>query len=148
MQDGGVGFDTCDRFSLDLSALPKLSCGTDRTYKCLGRCFCLQKSPKEGYHGEPAITREQKHFSKTHESDCKPSTCLACSYLNWCEVSAVLCSAVNRMTTVTLQPRVKNTHGFRNLITSKKQIMYNTLETKVYTCTTAVSLPHSLFPTF
>ena len=56
-------------FSLDLSALPK-----------------------------PAITRERKHFSKIHESDCKPSTCLACSCLNWREeVSAALCSAVNRM---------------------------------------------------
>ena len=43
---------------------------------------------QEGYHGEPAITREQKHFSKIHESDCKPSTCLACSYLNWREVCA------------------------------------------------------------
>ena len=37
---------------------------------------------QEGHHGEPAITRERKHFSKIHESDCKPSTCLACSYLN------------------------------------------------------------------
>ena len=53
---------------------------------------------QEGYHGEPAITLERKHFSKIHESDCKPSTCLACSYLNWREeVSAALCSAVNRM---------------------------------------------------
>ena len=62
---------------------------------------------QEGHHGEPAITRERKHFSKAlyrkhfskiHESDCKPSTCLACSYLNWREeVSAALCSAVNRM---------------------------------------------------
>ena len=52
---------------------------------------------QEGHHGEPAITRERKHFSKIHESDCKPSTCLACSYLNWREeVSAALCSAVNR----------------------------------------------------
>ena len=51
------------------------------------------------HHGEPAITRERKHFSKIHESDCKPSTCLACSYLNsnWREeVSAALCSAVDR----------------------------------------------------
>ena len=37
LQDGGVGFDTMlIGFSLDLSALPKLSCSTDRTYKCLG----------------------------------------------------------------------------------------------------------------
>ena len=53
---------------------------------------------QEGHHGEPAITRERKHFSKIHESDCKPSTYLACSHLNWREeVSAALCSAVNRM---------------------------------------------------
>ena len=66
---------------------------------------------QEGYHGEPAITRERKHFSKIHPSDCKPSTRLACSYLNWSEeVSAALCSAVDRTndktTTVTLRPRV------------------------------------------
>ena len=37
LQDGGVGFDTMSiGFSLDFSALPKLSCSTDRTYKCLG----------------------------------------------------------------------------------------------------------------
>ena len=72
---------------------------------------------QEGYHGEPAITRERKHFSKIHPSDCKPSTRLACSYLNWSEeVSAALCSAVDRTkertndktTTVTLQPRLNN----------------------------------------
>ena len=52
---------------------------------------------QEGHHGEPAITRERKHFSKIHESDCKPSTFLAYSYLNWREeVSAALCSAVDR----------------------------------------------------
>ena len=52
---------------------------------------------QEGYNGEPAITRERKHFSKIHPSDCKPSTRLACSYLNWSEeVSAALCSAVDR----------------------------------------------------
>ena len=52
---------------------------------------------QESYHGEPAITRERKHFSKIHPSDCKPSTRLACSYLNWSEeVSAALCSAVDR----------------------------------------------------
>ena len=80
---------------------------------------------QEGHHGEPAITRERKHFSKIHESDCKPSTCLACSYLNWREeVSAALCSAVNRMnerhrnpscrglTTVCLRPRHKNHQHF------------------------------------
>ena len=34
LQDGGVGFDTMlIGFSLDLSALPKLSYCTDRTYK-------------------------------------------------------------------------------------------------------------------
>ena len=72
---------------------------------------------QEGYHGEPAITRERKHFRKICPSDCKSSTCLACSYLNWHEeVSAALCSAVDRMnertndktTTVTLRPRVNN----------------------------------------
>ena len=70
---------------------------------------------QEGYHGEPAITQERKHFSKIHPSDCKPLTCLACSYLNRRkEVSAALTSAVDRMnertndktTTVTLRPRV------------------------------------------
>ena len=53
---------------------------------------------QEGHHGEPAITRERKHFSKIHPSDFKPLTCLACSHLNWSkEVSAALCSAVDRM---------------------------------------------------
>ena len=70
LQDGGVGFDTMlIGFSLDLSALPKLSCSTDRTCKCLASqlwVFCLQKSPRR---------------PKIHESDCKPSTCLACLYL-------------------------------------------------------------------
>ena len=72
---------------------------------------------QEGHHGEPAITRERKHLSKIHESHCKPSTCLACSYLNWREeVNAALCSAVDRQnertndktTTVTLRPRVNH----------------------------------------
>ena len=41
LQDGCVGFDlSFDTmligFSLDHSAFPKLSCSTDRTYKCLG----------------------------------------------------------------------------------------------------------------
>ena len=48
---------------------------------------------QEGYHGEPAITRERNHFSTIYLSDCKPSTCLACSYINWHEeVNAVLSS--------------------------------------------------------
>ena len=38
MHDGGVGFDTMlIGFSLDLSALPKLSCSTDRTCKVSGQ---------------------------------------------------------------------------------------------------------------
>ena len=111
------------RFSLDHSALPKLSCSKVwiepiSVWACQSdRCFCLQKSPRRPHHGEPAITRERKHFSKIHPSDCKPSTRLACSYLNWSEeVSAALCSAVDRTsermndktTTVTLRPRVNN----------------------------------------
>ena len=63
LQDGGVGFDTMlIGFSLDLSALPKLSCSTDRTYKCLGSQLWVFLSSEEsrGYHGEPAITRERK----------------------------------------------------------------------------------------
>ena len=63
-------------FSLGLSALPKLSCSTDRTYKCLGSqlsvFFVFRTAVQEGHHGEPAITRERKHFSKIHESHCKP----------------------------------------------------------------------------
>ena len=36
------------------------------------------RSVQEGYpHGEPAITQERKHFSKIHESNCKPLTCLS-----------------------------------------------------------------------
>ena len=71
MQDGGVGVDTMlIGFSLDLSALPKLSCSTDRTYKCLdSQCLggFVFRRVQEGYHGETAITREQKHFSKFHD---------------------------------------------------------------------------------
>ena len=72
---------------------------------------------QKGNHGEPAITRERKHFSEIHESDCKPSTCFACSYLNWREeVSAALCSAVDRTndktTTVTLRSRVNYKHNW------------------------------------
>ena len=48
---------------------------------------------QEGHHSKPVITRERRHFSKIHESDCKPSTCLSCSYLSWhIEVSTVPCS--------------------------------------------------------
>ena len=46
--DGGVGFDTMlIGFSLDLSALPKLSCSTDRTYKCLGSQLWVFLSSEE-----------------------------------------------------------------------------------------------------
>ena len=34
-------------FSLDLSALPKLSCSTDRTYKCLGSQLWVFLSSEE-----------------------------------------------------------------------------------------------------
>ena len=105
LQDGGVGFDTMlIGFSLDLSALPKLSCSTDRTYMCPAEqptmgVFVFRRV-QEGSMitvREPAITRERKHFSKIHPSDCKPWTCLACSHLNWHEeVNAVLFSAMDR----------------------------------------------------
>ena len=53
---------------------------------------------QDGRQGEPAITRERRHFRKIHESHCKPWSCLACSYLNWLvEVIADLCSRVDRM---------------------------------------------------
>ena len=66
---------------------------------------------QEGYNGEPAITQERKHFSKIHPSDCKPSTRLACSYLNWSEeVSAALCSAVDRT-----NERMNEEHMFETL---------------------------------
>ena len=48
-------------FSLDLSALPKLSCSTDQTYKCLGSqlwAFLSSEESKKAVTGEPAITRE------------------------------------------------------------------------------------------
>ena len=68
---------------------------------------------QEGYHGEPAITRERKHFSKIHPSDYKPSTRLACSYLNWSEeVSAALCSAVDRMNERTNEEYLCNPRRF------------------------------------
>ena len=44
--------------------------------------FSLREA-QDGRQGEPAITREWKHFSKIHESHCKPWSCLACSYLSW-----------------------------------------------------------------
>ena len=51
LQDGGVGFDTMlIGFSLDLSALPKLSCSTDKTYKSLGSqlwAFLSSEEPKK-----------------------------------------------------------------------------------------------------
>ena len=119
MQDGGVDFDTMlIGFFTRFFSPTKLSCRTDQTYKCLGSQTMggfVFRRVQEGYHSEPAITRERKHFSKIHPSDCKPSTRLACSYLNWSEeVSAALCSAVDRTskrmndktTTVTLRPRV------------------------------------------
>ena len=94
LQDGGVGFNTLIGFSLDLSALPKLSCSTDQTYKCLGSQLWAFLSSEESKKATTVITRERKHFSQILESDCKPSTCLACSYLNWLEeVSTALCSA-------------------------------------------------------
>ena len=53
---------------------------------------------KDGRQGEPAITRERKHFSKIHESDCKPLSCKACSYpYRVSEVSDGLCSSMDRM---------------------------------------------------
>ena len=46
---------------------------------------------------QPYITRERKHFSKIHESHCKPLSCLACSYLyRVSEVSDDLCSSMDR----------------------------------------------------
>ena len=57
MQDGGVGFDTMlIGFSLDLSALPKLSCSTDKTYKCLGSKLWAFLSSEES---KKAITVSQ-----------------------------------------------------------------------------------------
>ena len=57
LQDGGVGFDTMlIGFSLDLSALPKLSCSTDRTYKCLGSQLWVFLSSEES---KKAITVSQ-----------------------------------------------------------------------------------------
>ena len=86
---------------------------------------------QDGHHGEPAITRERKHFSKIHESDCKPSTCLACSYLNWREeVSAALCSAVNRTNErtndkTTTVPRVNNVSVAFAMVTSLKLSLFS-----------------------
>ena len=54
-------------FLPDLSALPKLSCSTDRTYKCLSSQLWVvlsSEESKKAITGEPAITRERKHFSK------------------------------------------------------------------------------------
>ena len=89
LQDGGtVGFDTMLIGFLTRSlCTPKLSCSTDQTCKCLGSQLWVFLSSQEGYHGEPAITQEQKHFSKIHESDCKPSTCLSCLYLVWLDAT-------------------------------------------------------------
>ena len=39
------------------------------------------KEVQDGRQGEPAITRERRHFRKIHESHCKLWWCLACSYL-------------------------------------------------------------------
>ena len=57
LQDGGVGFDTMlIGFSLDHSALPKLSCSTDRTYKSLGSQLWVFLSSEES---KKAITVSQ-----------------------------------------------------------------------------------------
>ena len=57
LQDGGVGYDTTlIGFSLDLSALPKLSCSTDRTYKRLGSQLWAFLSSEES---KKAITVSQ-----------------------------------------------------------------------------------------
>ena len=57
LQDGGVDFDTMlIGFSLDLSALPKLSCSTDQTYKCLGSKLWAFLSSEES---KKAITVSQ-----------------------------------------------------------------------------------------
>ena len=62
LQDGGVGFDTMlIGFSLDLSALPKQSCSTDRTYKCLGSQLWVFLSSEES---KKAIT-VSSHNSRT-----------------------------------------------------------------------------------
>ena len=56
-KDGGVGFNTMlIGFSLDLSALPKLSYSTDRTYKCLGSQLWVFLSSEES---KKAITVSQ-----------------------------------------------------------------------------------------
>ena len=71
--------------------------------------FILREA-QHGRQGEPAITRKQKHFSKIHESNCKPRLCLACSYLGWrVEVIADLCGQnewMNERQSKYLNPRV------------------------------------------
>ena len=52
-----ISFDTMlIGFSLDLSALPKLSCSTDKTYKCLGSQLWAFLSSEES---KKAITVSQ-----------------------------------------------------------------------------------------
>ena len=53
---------------------------------------------KDGRQGEPATTQERRHFSKIHESHCKPLSCLSCSLpYQRVEVIADLCSSMDRM---------------------------------------------------
>ena len=66
MQDGGVSrLDTMlIGFSLDLFALPKLSCNTDQTYKCLDKPkesmgVSVFRSVQEGY---PRMVSQLKCF--------------------------------------------------------------------------------------
>ena len=85
-----------------LSCFAMLYCSTDQTYNCLSskQWFSVLSSRRvqDGHQGEYPITRERSQFSKIHESDCKPSTHLSCSYLSWhVEVSAVPCSTSDRM---------------------------------------------------
>ena len=88
--------------SLDLhsQSCPAVRIGPISVWAANYGCFCLQKCPRRLSRWASHNSRTKALiFSKTHESDCKPSTCLACSYLNWREeVSAALCSAVDRQT--------------------------------------------------
>ena len=92
-------------FSLDFSALPKLSCsktGSNLGERCSGQRGELwvnyygwswpskMVGKLNGHHSEPAITRERQHFSKIHESNrnifmWRSRSCLSCGV----EVNAV-----------------------------------------------------------
>ena len=78
-------------YSVDCGTCPAVRIGPKSVWAVNYECFCLQKSterPSRVSHA--AITQEQKRFSKIHESDCKPSTCLSCSFLNWHEKLSLL----------------------------------------------------------